>query len=273
MLWKDGIVGRLNNGVAALLKKEVLEPIGMCRSTFEQQLDSKQLAGVAWPHDSAGNAVKNGPRIFPAMAAAGLWASSIDLAKYILELQGSLQERANHVLSKEMTGLMLTPVKDNRSLGLKIGGSSEKYFSFGGANAGYRGFLVGYEFRGDGAVILTNGDRGDQLGDEILRSIAAEYRWPDFHPIVRSMIALALTNELPFVGTFAGKDCEIFEIRKEGDHLVVIADGLTDALVASSTYTFFATRQNLEINFFSENDQDHGTFVIGDLHANFHRVK
>ena len=66
------------------------------------------------------------------MAAAGLWASSIDLAKYVLELQGSLQERANHVLSKETTRLMLTPVKDNRNLGLKIGGSSsEKYFSSG----------------------------------------------------------------------------------------------------------------------------------------------
>ena len=87
------------------------------------------------------------------------------------------------------------------------------------------------------------------------------------------MVALALTNELPFVGTFAGKDCETFEIRKEGDHLVVIADGLTDPLMASSTYTFFATRQNSEINFFSENDQDHGKFVSGDLHANFHRVK
>jgi hypothetical protein len=38
---------------------------------------------------------------------------------------------------------------------------------------GYRAFMVGYESRSDGAVILTNGDRAGQLVDEILRSVAA----------------------------------------------------------------------------------------------------
>jgi hypothetical protein len=74
-----------------------------------------------------------------------------------------------------------------------------------GANMGYRAFLVGYESRGDGAVILTNGDRGDQLGDEILRSIAAMYQWPDFHPIERSAVALSLASELLFVGSLREK--------------------------------------------------------------------
>jgi hypothetical protein len=34
---------------------------------------------------------------------------------------------------------------------------------------------------GDGAVIMTNGDQGGQLANEIMRSIAAEYDWPMAH--------------------------------------------------------------------------------------------
>jgi hypothetical protein len=159
-------------------------------------------------------------------------------------------------------------------LGLKIGGSSpEKYFAFGGANMGYRAFLVGYESRSDGAVIMTNGDRGDQLCDEILRSIAATYQWPDFHPIERSAIALSLASELPFVGTFTGRDSWTFEIRKLDDHLVIITDGDTDPLMPSSTYTFFVPKQNLEIEFISENDRDHGRLVDKDFQEDFQRVR
>jgi hypothetical protein len=107
-------------------------------------LDSTRLAEAAWPHDSAGKGVKGGPRVFPEMASAGLWTSCSDLAKYVLEIQNSIQGKANHVLSAETTRLMLIPVKDDRGLGLKIGGSGpEKYFAFGGATMGYRAFLVG----------------------------------------------------------------------------------------------------------------------------------
>jgi hypothetical protein len=59
---------------------------------------------------------------------------------------------------------------------------------------GYRAFMVGYESRSDGAVILTNGDRAGQLVDEILRSIAAIYQWPDLHPNERSAVARSLAG-------------------------------------------------------------------------------
>jgi hypothetical protein len=36
---------------------------------------------------------------------------------------------------------------------------------------------------GDGAVIMTNGDRGEELISEIMRSVAAEYDWPEDQPL------------------------------------------------------------------------------------------
>ena len=41
--------------------------------------------------------------------------------------------------------------------------------------------LVAYN-NGDGAVIMTNSDSGGQLASEILRTIAYEYKWPNFAP-------------------------------------------------------------------------------------------
>jgi hypothetical protein len=151
----------------------------------------------------------------------------------------------------------------------------EARFSGGGwrATMGYRAFMVGYESRSDGAVILTNGDRAGQLVDEILRSIAAIYQWPDLHPNERSAVARSLAGALPFVGTFTGKDSLTFEIRKLDDHLLIIEDGETNPLMPSSTYRFFVPKQNIDIEFISENDRDHGRLADQDFHEDFQRVK
>lgn len=60
-------------------------------------------------HD--GTAVQGGPHTYPEMAAAGLWTTPSDLCRYIIEVQNSLQGKANHVLTQSMTQQMLTPGK------------------------------------------------------------------------------------------------------------------------------------------------------------------
>jgi hypothetical protein len=42
--------------------------------------------------------------------------------------------------------------------------------------------LFGYLEGGRGAGVITHGDRGGPLANEILRSIAAEYGWVDNKP-------------------------------------------------------------------------------------------
>jgi len=70
------------------------------------------------------------------------------------------------------------------NLGLGIGtggGSAHPYFSHSGSNEGFQCMLVTYN-SGDGAVIMTNSDSGGQLIQEILRTIAYDYKWADFAP-------------------------------------------------------------------------------------------
>ena len=40
--------------------------------------------------------------------------------------------------------------------------------------------LFAYREGGRGAIVMTNGDRGSALANEILRAISAEYGWPDY---------------------------------------------------------------------------------------------
>jgi hypothetical protein len=51
------------------------------------------------------------------------------------------------------------------------------YFLHPGANEGYRNYMVAYPKRGQGVVIMTNGDNGEALYNEIKNSVSVEYGW------------------------------------------------------------------------------------------------
>jgi hypothetical protein len=77
---------------------------------------------------------------------------------------------------------MLTPGLGHYGLGLIVlGASPHRRFLHHGYNDGFISSMIMFE-NGDGAAIMTNGARGGQLAGEIMRSIAAEYDWPDGLP-------------------------------------------------------------------------------------------
>jgi hypothetical protein len=160
----------------------VLAPIGMTRSTYEQPLPQNRMAEAAMPYHPDGQLVPGGPHIYPEMAPAGLWTTPSDLARYAMEVQKALAGKSNAVLSAAMAREMLTPGQNRWGLGVETGGGAgHPYFTHGGADEGFQSDFVAYN-NGDGAVIMTNSDSGGQLATEILRTIAHEYRWPDFQP-------------------------------------------------------------------------------------------
>jgi CubicO group peptidase (beta-lactamase class C family) len=165
-----------------LMHDIVLGPIGMTRSTYEQPLPQNRMGEAAMPYRQNGNAVPGGPHVYPEMAPAGLWTTPSDLARYAIEVQKALAGKSNRVLSAAMAREMLKPGMSNWGLGVGIGGSTEHpYFRHSGANEGFQCDLVAYN-SGNGAVIMTNSDSGGQLASEVLRTIAYEYKWPDFAP-------------------------------------------------------------------------------------------
>ncbi|QND64468.1 beta-lactamase family protein [Mesorhizobium loti] len=164
---------------AELLDRTVLHPLGMTRSFYHQPLPARDLRNAAIPHTASGDPVAGGPHIYPELAAAGLWTTPTDLARFDLALLDAWVGRTTTVLSHPTVVHMLTPGLGHYGLGLVVKGSPpHRGFGHDGVNAGFISSMVTYE-TGDGAVVMTNGDQGGVLADEIIESIAAEYQWPD----------------------------------------------------------------------------------------------
>ena len=163
------------------LRERVLEPIGMVSSTYEQPLPASLLDSAASGYYASGTAVPGGHHIYPEMAAAALWTTATDLARFLIELQLTLRGESNRVLSRQNAELLLTEVERDYALGFDLwdhGG--QPYFGHAGANDGFRGRMVAHRTGGYGVVILTNSDNGLELSDAVLRLIGQREGWPGY---------------------------------------------------------------------------------------------
>ncbi len=92
-----------------ILRTKVLEPIGMTSSSYEQTFTPERLKLAASGHDAQGKVIPGKRFAYPEMAAAGLWTTPTDLAKFAIEVRRSALGKSNKVLSKETAALMLKP--------------------------------------------------------------------------------------------------------------------------------------------------------------------
>ena len=69
------------------MRRAVLAPIGMTSSTFEQPLPAALVALTASGHGAEQAPVQGRWHIYPEMAAAGLWTTPTDLARFAIEVQ------------------------------------------------------------------------------------------------------------------------------------------------------------------------------------------
>jgi CubicO group peptidase (beta-lactamase class C family) len=237
-----------------LLHDTVLAPIGMTRSTYEQPLPAGLRAGAATPHNADGTPVDGGPHTYPEMAAAGLWTTPTDLARFAIEIQRSLRGDANHVLSAEMTRQMLVPGQGHHGLGPEIGGSpANPFFVHGGINKGFENVLIAYPRSGDGAVVMTNAHGGQRLANEIVRSIAAVYGWPDFHPIVRTSVKVDPAILATYTGVYEFTPTFSIAITLENGQLMEQATHQPKfPLFPESRSQFFLKVVDARIEFFGE---------------------
>jgi hypothetical protein len=91
-------------------------------------------------------------------------------------------QTGGRVLKPETQRQMLTAVLGNYGLGLDVKDvDGQKAFSHGGSNAGFQCQMVALRDRGKGAIVMTNGDRGGALANEVVKLIAAEYDWAGSH--------------------------------------------------------------------------------------------
>ncbi len=166
----------------ALMREMVLDKIGMNDSSYEQPLPAGRAAMTAGGTYTDGKPVHGKWHIYPEMAAAGLWTTPTDLAKFAIEIALSKHGKANHVLSQKMTEEMLTPGLDHIGLGFFLDEHNPGQFGHGGADEGFQAMLTMNADTGNGVAVMADSDNGIAVANEVIRRVAQEYAWTNYKP-------------------------------------------------------------------------------------------
>jgi CubicO group peptidase (beta-lactamase class C family) len=187
-----------------LMRELVFEPLRMRHSTFEQQPLPKNLAVLAAAGHNASGEIPTGRwRVFPEMAAAGLWTTPSDLARLVIEVQRAQAGQSNKFFSAAIINQMLTAQSGDWGLGFSVEGAGRTArFSHGGSTQEFNSDLTAYNQTGQGVVIMTNSLRGNALINEILRSIAREYGWSDFQQKEKTIAKIDPKVYADYVGQY-----------------------------------------------------------------------
>ncbi len=217
------LIDRSRETFPDLMWETVLKPSGMLLSTYHQPLPVTMRPQAASGHRTDGQPIAGRWHAYPEMAAAGLWTTPTDLARFVLELMKRRRGENHPFLSVDMVNEMWTiqsPTDTAASQGMGLGFMIDRRkenlkISHGGSNEGFRCVLVAYPEKGQGAIVMTNSDNGGYLLEEVLRGISAEYDWPDYKSKVVTTTALDPEEFDRNVGTYRIHDSLTLTISRE----------------------------------------------------------
>jgi CubicO group peptidase (beta-lactamase class C family) len=161
----------------ALMKETVLDKIGMTDSSYEQPLPAARAAMTAGGTRGDGKLVEGRWHIYPEMAAAGLWTTPTDLARWAIEIALSKQGKSNRILTQNMTREMLTPVLEQVGLGPFMEKDNPGQFGHNGADEGFQALVTMNADTGNGVAIMADSDNGISVANLLMKSVAKEYAW------------------------------------------------------------------------------------------------
>jgi CubicO group peptidase (beta-lactamase class C family) len=211
-----------------ILREKVFEPIGMGSSSYEQAMAPGRLKLAASGHNAAGEVIEGKRYIYPEMAAAGLWTTPTDLAKFAIEVGRSIRGESNKVLTRETAGLMVTPqIRIQGTMEMALGlflehYGPEVYFGHGGQDVGFIATLRAERDGGYGVAVMTNsdGEGATDLINEITMSVAKEYGWRGYVPEPYTVISREARDLAPFTGRYIiGSDSSL-AVSLEGGRLM-----------------------------------------------------
>jgi CubicO group peptidase (beta-lactamase class C family) len=244
---------------AEIMRTDVLEPIGMTQSAFEQPLSPERDRNAARAHDGKGQAMGPKWHVYPELAPAGLWTTATDLARFAIEVQRSARGESNRVLSRNTVREMLSPVGvGSFAVGFSLGKQGEGwYFSHGGGNWGFRCILLAHTVKGYGLAIMTNADGGGAVMAEVSRRIQRAYEWDsEAKPVPRGydppVTATPVEVAPEVLATYAGayrSPFGVLIIKHEDGGLLFGTEGEVGTQLLAESETSFFSRGGFRMTF------------------------
>ena len=231
------------------MNDKILAPLRMTNSTFRQPLPADFARRAATGYLVDRSAVAGRWHVYPEMAAAGLWTTPTDLAKYIIGVQQTLVGKST-VLSSALARQMLT----EGSLGPAVDGIGPSLrFSHNGRVRGFDALFIGYGESGDGLVVMINGNdnsvliQGNCCQNRIVNLVARKYKWRDYPVEIAETITPAaggLAVAPSVAGRYEFQNPVMMALGEKDGHLYTYVDGLPDEeFVYASDGRFVSTER------------------------------
>ena len=263
------------------MRHTVLEPVGMTSSSYEQPLPAARAALTAGGQYANLRPVKGRWHIYPEMAAAGLWTTPTDLARFAIEVQQAYAGKSSKVISPTMAHQMLTEVKGGDGLGVFLQGTGNGLmFSHGGRDEGFDASLVASAATGQGLAVMINANDNSGMVNRINTFVARKYGWPSAaSAYVPPVASTGTTKSAPELRSYTGRyelsNNNMITFGASGGHLFSLADGLPDEeFVPIGADQFASTDRNARVTFTrnGSNEVVGLTWTVGDRSRTVPRI-
>ncbi|MET7258739.1 serine hydrolase domain-containing protein [Dyadobacter fermentans] len=238
------------------MKNTVLSPLGMKNSTYQQPLPPELAKITATGHYNNRSVVEGRWHVYPEMAAAGLWTTSSDLARFAIAIQNAYAGKSGNVLSQAMARQMLTDQKNRDGLGVFLQGDSATLrFGHNGRDEGFDALLTASADKGQGVAIMINANDNSHMMNRIVDFIADYYHWTGFPVHTAKPVAVDVDpNTLKaFEGRYELFNNRMVTFKAENQRLFTLEDGFVDEeFVPVAHNKFTSTDRNVSVIFNSD---------------------
>jgi CubicO group peptidase (beta-lactamase class C family) len=213
------------------MSEAVLGPLAMKDSTYQQPLPSERAARTASGYHADRSPVSGKWHVYPEMAAAGLWTTATDLARFAIEVQQSLSGTSNRVISQSIARQMVSNEAENYGLGLGVSGTgAARTFGHGGRDDGFDARLHAFTEGGRGVVVMINANDNSRFIGRIVRYVAAKYKWPESSPSVPAATERKVPNVPldPIDGYYELSNNNMLMLSAHDGSLFTYVNGLRD---------------------------------------------
>jgi CubicO group peptidase (beta-lactamase class C family) len=229
-----------------LMWDRVLRPLDMDDSTYDQPLTPKRAAFAATGYLRDGKPVDGRFHIYPEMAAAGLWTTPSDLAKWAIGLESAYDGDSSVLMSPASAKQMLTPGLGHWGLGVGVGGTGDDvYFNHNGDDWGFKANLIAWPKGKRAVVAMANGDDGMDVVLELMQAVIREYGWKGLEPKVVYPVTLTKAQSEAVEGNY-GQGAAV--ISADGSGLVLTFRGSRVGLVPIGDDAFIAGPGDLNMS-------------------------
>ena len=264
------------------MRQTVLAPIGMSHSSYEQPLPPEMAAATASGHYAGQKPVIGRWHVYPEMAAAGLWTTPTDLARFAIEVQQSFAGRSSKVVSPAMTHRMLTEERDGDGLGLFLQGAGRTLlFNHNGRDEGFDASLNAFAETGQGIVVMINANDNSRMINRITAFVAKRYGWPTaaaYVPPLMSAEPVPAARLASYTGHYELMNNNMITFVAANGRLYSASDGLPDEeFIPVSGDRFASVDRNVRMTFtrdgagaitgitWTQGDRDRAVARVGPL--------